>query len=121
MVCNETTLEEIAYVLHRVIALTLNAIKYRQLALGQITEASILSIHASNISSLVPVIKSFKSICYLNISYNDKLSEIPPNLFEHMKGIEQLDITGNQIKIISDFSFHGLSSLTYLDLSNQNI
>jgi len=59
-------------------------------------------------------------ISYLNLSYLG-LTSLPEGVFSSLSNLEELDLTGNQISILSDKAFEGLSGLTDLNLSNNQI
>ena len=67
------------------------------------------------------LLSSLKNLLVLDLSYNH-IKTIPSKLFENQTKVHTLFLVGNlEIISISADAFSGLSSLKYLEISNQNI
>lgn len=75
-----------------------------------------LSVRA-NILNLTPLnFKNASKLVILNFGYNNQIARLESGLFEHAQMLEYIDMGFNQITVIEDKAFRGLSNLKTLFL-----
>lgn len=51
----------------------------------------------------------------------NQLMALPANVFEHAENLERLDVSNNQLRLVADFAFSGLTKLRSILLNNNSL